>query len=88
MTKDELYKLLDTVMKAVMADSKHYWHPDPLIDQDNWNPDATVELSLTVGECREIKEALIKDNRLPSHWTGQGDSVGLSKIERKEDINQ
>ena len=83
-TKADLYSLLETVMDAIITDADG-WHPNPEVDQDNWNEDAMMGIQLTIKECRKIKEALIADRRLPKHWTGQGDTLLMCRLAKQEE---
>ena len=86
-TKSDLYSMIETVMWAVRENSENQWHPNPEVDQDDWSEDAPVQLQLTVKECRQIKDALIADRRLPKHWSGQGDSIALRRLAKQEEAN-
>jgi len=39
------------------------WHPDPEVDHEYWNEDAHIYPTLTVADCRLLKEALIRSGR-------------------------
>lgn len=52
----------ERVMGAIAGHTD--WHPHPEVDQDNWNPDAHIEITLTVADCRAIKKALAAAGKL------------------------
>lgn len=52
----------ERVMDAIAGHTD--WHPDPSVDVDNWNEEAHIEVTLTVGDCRAIKKALAAAGKL------------------------
>ena len=40
------------------------WHPSPDVDTSDWNEDAHVEVTLTIRDCRLLKDVLSKAGRL------------------------
>lgn len=64
---NEAIKACKRVMMAIAGHTE--WHPSPEIDQDNWNEDAHIEVTLTVADCRAIKRALEKAGQATWHNT-------------------
>ena len=54
----ELLDACESVMDAIAGHTD--WHPDPEVDNDSWNEDAHIEITLTVADCRMLKRALAK----------------------------
>jgi hypothetical protein len=52
----------ESVMNAI--DGHTCWSPDPEVDNDTWNADAHVEVTLTVKDCRLLKRALSESGRI------------------------
>ena len=54
----ELLEACESVMDAIAGHTD--WHPDHEVDDDSWNEDAHIEITLTVADCRMLKRALAK----------------------------
>ena len=50
------YSTLLQIMDAI--DGHAEWSPHPEVDNDTWNPDAHIEITLTVDDCRRINKTL------------------------------
>ena len=63
--KDEAISACEKIMDAIAGHSD--WHPSPYVDEDNWNEEAHVEPTITVADCRAIKEVLRKAGKLEQY---------------------
>lgn len=63
--KDEAVAACETIMDAIAGHTD--WHPSPHVDEDNWNEEAHVEPTITVADCRALKEVLRKAGKLEQY---------------------
>lgn len=52
----------ERVMDAIVGHTM--WNPSRVVDSPDWNEDAHIEVTLTVGDCRALKRALMEAGRL------------------------
>lgn len=63
--KDEAISACEKIMDAVAGHTD--WHPSPDVDEDNWNEEAHIEPTITVADCRALKEVLRKAGKLEQY---------------------
>lgn len=64
-TKIRLQYAVDACERIMDAINGHTdWSPDYHVDEPNWNPQAHIEPTITVADCRALKAVLIENGRM------------------------